>query len=246
MKPRVRAWWAWAASLALASALFVLWPGLDLWLAMPFYAGGGEFPANQQPLVQAVYVWAPRLGQIAFGLGLLALVLDALMHRSCSAQARPRRWLSPGLRRRVLAWLLVVVLGVGLVVHEALKNRVGRPRPVQTELMGGSAPFVPVFTLSTHCDRNCSFVSGHAAIAFSLMAWGMWASVARRRRWWLAGLLAGLGVGLVRMAQGGHFFSDIVFAGLAVWGTSLLVHALWLRWRWHQQSQRQRSRPGQR
>lgn len=227
MKPRVRAGWAWAVSLALASALFALWPGLDLWLALAFHAGGGEFPANQQPLVQAVYVWAPRLGQIAFGLGLLALVLDALLRRQ-------PRWLSPGLRRRVLAWLLVVVLGVGLVVHEALKNQVGRPRPVHTELMGGSAPFVPVFTLSTHCARNCSFVSGHAAIAFSLMAWGMWASASRRRRWWLAGMLAGLGVGLVRMAQGGHFFSDIVFAGLAVWGTSLLVHALWLRWRWRQ------------
>ena len=64
---------------------------------------------------------------------------------------RQPRWLSPGVRRRVLAWVLVVVLGVGLVVHEALKNRVGRPRPVQVEQMGGAAPFVPVFTLSTHC-----------------------------------------------------------------------------------------------
>ena len=60
-----------------------------------------------------------------FVLGVLALLVDALRRRLT------RRWLSPGLRRRVLAWLLVVVLGVGLVVHEALKNRVGRPRPVQ-------------------------------------------------------------------------------------------------------------------
>jgi len=227
MKPRVRAWWAWAVGLLLASAVFLTWPGLDLWLAMRFHAGEGQFPASQQPLVQAVYVWAPRLGQVAFVLGVLALLVDALRRRLT------RRWLSPGLRRRVLAWLLVVVLGVGLVVHEALKNRVGRPRPVQVEQMGGAAPFVPVFTLSSHCERNCSFVSGHAAIGFSLMAWGMWATASRRRRWWFGGVLAGLAIGAVRMAQGGHFLSDIVFAGLAVWGTSLLVRALWLRWRWY-------------
>jgi len=122
------------------------------------------------------------------------------------------------------------VLGVGLVVHEALKNRVGRPRPVQVEQMGGTAPFVPVFTLSTHCERNCSFVSGHAAIGFSLMAWGMWAPWSRRKQWLSASIGLGAAIGLMRIAQGGHFLSDVLFAGWTIWLIEQSIRAFWLRW----------------
>jgi len=32
----------------------------------------------------------------------------------------------------------------------------------------------------------------------------------------------------VRMAQGGHFLSDVLFAALAVWWTHLLIGRLWI------------------
>ena len=221
MKARTQAWLAWWLAFVVASAVFLAWPQLDLAVAAHFHESAGRFPADQLTVVQAVYVWAPRWGQIGFVLALLALCLGRWPVR------RLPRWVW----RRLMAWVLVVILGVGLVVHEALKDRVGRPRPVQVVQMGGQAPFVPIFTVSQHCERNCSFVSGHAAIGFSLMAIGMWATPPRRRRWWLAGVLAGSVIGLVRIAQGGHFLSDIVFSGLAIWGTGLLIRSLWLHWR---------------
>ncbi len=41
-----------------------------------------------------------------------------------------------------------------------------------------------------------------------------------------AGTVAGLAAGAVRMAQGGHFLSDVIFAGVAMALTVLLVR--WL------------------
>ena len=46
-----------------------------------------------------------------------------------------------------------------------------------------------------------------------------------------AGALAvGAGVGLLRMAGGGHFFTDVVFSGLFTFLTIWLVHGLIYRW----------------
>lgn len=221
LRPRQREALFWGACLLLASLLFLLWPAVDLIASMAYYRPDGGFAAVQWPWVDWVYHGAPRLGQALFVLSLLAGVCRWL------CPARVPRWLW----RRLAAWLLVVVLGVGLFVHEALKNRVGRPRPEQVVQMGGQAPYVPVYTLSGWCERNCSFVSGHAAIGFSVIGLGMWAPRVRRRRWWLAGMALGAFIGWVRIAQGGHFLSDIVFAGLSIWGSVILIRLGWLHWR---------------
>lgn len=224
MKARHRLSRMWGACFVLASGLFLWWPELDLWVATRFYDSTGLFPANQWVSVQAIYVWAPRLGWVLTAWTLVVLGL---------------RWLRPenislGLYRRCLAWILVAFLGNGLLVHEALKNQVGRPRPNQVQEMGGAVPFVPAFQVSQACARNCSFVSGHAALGFCALAFGMWAAPGGRRRWLVTGLVLGSAIGLGRIVQGGHFLSDIVFAFLAIWGSSLVIRAVWLRWRWWQ------------
>ena len=221
LQPRQREAMVWGACLVLASVVFLAWPGLDLATSLAYYSPESGFAAARWPWVDWVYHGAPRLGQALFVVGLLAGLGRWLW------PARVPRWFW----RRMAAWLLVVVLGVGLLVHEALKNRVGRPRPEQVVQMGGNAPYVPVYAVSGWCERNCSFVSGHAAIGFSVVGLGMWAPRRQRRRWWLAGMLLGAGIGWVRIAQGGHFLSDIVFSGLVVWGSAILIRWGWLHWR---------------
>ena len=223
MKARHRSNWIWLACFVLACVIFWGWPELDVWVATRFYDQTG-FPANRWVSVQAVYVWAPRLGWLLTAWALLVLVMRWV---------RPER-ISRGLSRRCWAWILVAFLGNGLLVHEALKNQVGRPRPSQVQEMGGAVPFVPALQVSQSCARNCSFVSGHAALGFGFIAFGMWASGQGRRRWMLTGLLMGSTIGLVRIVQGGHFLSDIVFAFLAMWGSVIVIRQVWLQWRYWQ------------
>ncbi len=157
------------------------------------------------------------------------------------------RWLriSPGKRRALSAWVAVVVLGVGLLVHEGFKNHWGRPRPHQVVELGGTLPYMPPLQPSDHCARNCAFVSGHAAGAFSLMALGMFRGRRSRWRWLVGGAMLGLLVGAVRVTQGGHFLSDVLFAGLIIAWCAELIRLTWL---WRISARRRRIRapgPGQ-
>mgnify|MGYP000057640139 CR=1 FL=1 len=136
----------------------------------------------------------------------------------------PRHW-----RRRAIALVVVAALGVGFLVHDVLKDSWGRPRPVATQAFGGAHPYQPALHPSDLCPRNCSFVSGHAAGGFMLLAVGMVGSRRTRWRWWAAGTAAGAVIGLARIAAGGHYLSDIVFGLLAVWGTAIVVREAWLR-----------------
>ena len=219
MKARQREGWLGGTGLALSVLLFTLWPTLDLQISLAFFdMPSATFSANNIPWVHAVYVATPWVGQAAFVLFCLGL-----LYLKIRPQAQRL-----GLQRRLLAWVLMAIVGLGVVVDWGLKNNVGRPRPEQLQLFGTNKPFVPAFQWSTHCDVNCSFVSGHAASGFSLMAWGMWAGWQRRQKFLLMGMVAGAAIGAVRVAQGGHFVSDVVFSGWAVWLTYLLIRYIWL------------------
>jgi lipid A 4'-phosphatase len=215
-----REWAGVAAALLLASLLFSLWPALDTTVSTWFFDGHG-FVGKQSDLVMAVYWLVPWLGRAVALAGLALLLL---------------RWWRGGLlwgwrARRVVVVACAMGLGVGALVNYALKEHSGRPRPVDTLQFGGAARFEPALSFAGSCTRNCSFVSGHAATGFVLMAWGLWGSPATRRRWWWRGLLLGALVGAGRVMQGGHFVSDVVFAGLAMVLACLLQRALWVRWR---------------
>jgi lipid A 4'-phosphatase len=219
MKARQREGWLGGTGLALSVLLFTLWPTLDLQISLAFFdMPSATFTANNIPWVHAVYVATPWVGRAAFVLFCLGL-----LYLKIRPQAQRL-----GLQRRLLAWVLMAIVGLGVVVDWGLKNNVGRPRPEQLQLFGADKPFVPAFQWSTHCDVNCSFVSGHAASGFSLMAWGMWAGWQRRQKFLLMGMVAGAAIGAVRVAQGGHFVSDVVFSGWAVWLTYLLIRYIWL------------------
>jgi membrane-associated phospholipid phosphatase len=208
----------WLAATLAALALFRLWPGLDLGVSAAAFDADGprRFPFGEAAPVQWLYLAVPWLGRCAL---LAALVL-------AWRSGTPPRW-----RRRAQALLLALVLGLWGVVNIGLKDHWGRPRPTEVSAFGGPHPFQPAGRISAYCDTNCAFVSGHAATGFTLMAVGLLGAPATRRRWGWIGLVAGVLIGTGRVLQGGHFLSDIVFAGLAMQGVCLLVRAGWVRWR---------------
>ncbi len=118
-------------------------------------------------------------------------------------------------RRQSLFIILLLALGPGLLVNVILKNHLGRPRPQELTEFGGRQQFVQ-FWQSGPTKHNSSFPSGHASIAFFLMApWFIFRNRRRSLGWsflWL-GTGFGLLVGMARIMQGGHFLSDVLWAG---------------------------------
>lgn len=205
----------YAALVGAALALFLLVPQLDLWVSGLFYEAGHGFELRD---------WAPMtlvfgmIRWIAWGVVLL-LALAALW---LFLMQRPL-WRFD--RKALLFVALSTALGPGLVANTVLKDHWGRARPTQIEAFGGTRQFTPAPLPARECPHNCSFVSGHAALGFSLVAFGFLLPPGRERR---RAIVAALGfggvVGLVRIAQGGHFLSDVVWAGLLVFGTTAVLH----------------------
>jgi lipid A 4'-phosphatase len=129
------------------------------------------------------------------------------------ALARRRHLFGLGLPEWIFL-ALVLITGPGLIANTVLKDNWARPRPLHVVEFGGPDRFTPVLERSGACERNCSFVSGEASATFALGF--AFALLARRRRAEImaAGIAAGSLAGLVRMGEGGHFLSDVVFAGV--------------------------------
>ena len=60
---------------------------------------------------------------------------------------------------------------------------------------------------------NCSFVSGDAAVGFSLIALYF---VTKNKMFFYLSVTAGCSMGLIRILAGAHFLSDIIFSGLVL------------------------------
>lgn len=213
---RVAAALRWAP-LGLLGLAFVIWPGLDLALSAAVHDPGRApaFLAADHLLVRASYVAVPWLGRGV----LLAAAAVTLWPRE-----RVGRW-----RRRAALLLGVALLGNGAAVTWLLKDHGGRPRPLAVHAFGGDQPFVAALRPGGPCGHNCSFVSGHAAAGYTLMAVGLLSAPATRRRWAAVGLAAGTAIGAGRVLQGGHFASDVVFAAIVIGAVCALLRAAWLR-----------------
>jgi len=219
MKPRQPTWVWVMMALLLSMALFALRPELDNQVSRHYFDPAlPGFPAKGNTWLTLLYQLAPLLNQILFVASVLVVV----------AVWRKPHWVSVRWRRRSMSWALMMVLGIGVVVDWALKDHVGRARPEQTHTFGGPLADKPLFEWRQSCDLNCSFVSGHAAGGFALMAWGMWAPRRKRHQWMVLGLLAGSGLGWMRIAQGGHYLSDVVFAGWVIWLVYHAIRHIWL------------------
>jgi len=190
---------------------------LDLLVSDLFYAGSGRFSGSGTFWEELFYYSVgPVVGSV-FGGAVLLWLYNRLRHRAIAG------WNG----RKLLYVMLVLGLGSGLVVNALLKEHLGRARPARTAVYGGQYPFTPLFVPTEHAGYSCT--SGHAAAAFSLLAFGM---VARRRRrlWFTGALLYGTAVGIARISAGGHFFSDVMGSLFIVYITAgVLYHFMFER-----------------
>ena len=210
-----------ALAIAVVAGLaFGLYPQLDLDLISPFYhpATGWVVGGRGWLLVRNVASGLIALTAAPAGIALLGKIV------------RPHKpTLMP--TRHALLILLTLALGPGLLANTILKDNWGRPRPSEVTEFGGPLKFLPWWDPRGPCPKNCSFIAGEPSGAFWTLAPAAltpphWRAVA-----YGAALAFGAVVGLVRAAGGGHFFSDVVFAGVFMFLLIWIMHGLLLRWR---------------
>jgi lipid A 4'-phosphatase len=213
--------WAWGVPIAvgvLAAAVFLAMPRIDLAAARLFYAPDTGFVGQH-------LAWVQALRQLFVGLylGAIALCLGGL---GMTWRSRPQ-WLQLGWAK----WLFLaacLAAGPGLVANVVLKNHWGRARPIHVVELGGAKAFTPPLVIARECRRNCSFLSGEASSTYltfyaAAVLFPQWSATLV-----VIGTVGGFATGLIRMSQGGHFLSDVVFAGVFMALTVLVLRALML------------------
>lgn len=196
--------------ITLTSAVFLAFPGIDIWFSNLFYANG--FAVAQ--LKAFIYLRDLLRNATAIIPTVLVIVLVIKLvwpHR--------RSLLKP---RDIVFILSTLGIGPGIVTNAIFKSNWGRPRPYTVDGFGGDLPFVGVWKITHYCSHNCSFVSGEGSSAI----WLVTLAVLLPKRWRATGIkvLVGFAVAfsLNRVAFGAHFLSDVVLA----WWITLLTIAI--------------------
>jgi len=201
--------------------LFGLYPELDLKLAAMFYdAADKNFPLKLNAaaaFVRDVAMWIAW----AFALPSIAALVWKMI--------RPDRPLL--VRGRTIIFLLAtMIMSAGVLTNLTFKSYWGRPRPVVVTQFNGSDAFVPWWDPRGSCGRNCSFFSGEGATAFWTYAPAALTPPAWRPLAYAVATVFGIVTSGLRMAFGGHFFTDVAIAGIVSFLVIWLAYALIYRW----------------
>lgn len=204
----------WVLPIFMIALVTPFTPFLDLEFERHFYEEG-HF--QNTSLLQFIYDWGVFPGQVTGVLALVGILLSFLLP-SCRH-----------LRKISLFIALTLAIGSGLFIHLMLKDHWGRPRPRQVIEFGGTQEFRPYYSPNffNQPEPSKSFTCGHCSLGFYFFAF-----ILLGRRYnirWLFNLgifltlLLGLSLSYARMAQGGHFFSDVLFSALIMWLTALAL-----------------------
>jgi lipid A 4'-phosphatase len=202
--------------LASAIVLFWLFPGLDLWASRLLYKGNHEFVGSHSAVLGIVRAFFNATFALTCVVAALGLIIASRSGRS---------WLS----LPFYTWLfLAICLGVGpgIVTNLGLKDHWDRARPHDVMEFGGTKKFSSPIHPSDQCESHCSFVSGEASSIFVIFFAAALMFRRRARTLIALGIMLGTATGFVRMAQGAHFLSDVVFAGILMAFTVAIIELI--------------------
>lgn len=209
---------------AVVGVAFGLFPALDLHISRFFYeiadAQHNMFALRLSPLwgfLRDTGLWISRLMIVP---AVAALVIKLVWPR--------RKLLMSG--RAIVFLIATMALGPGLLVNAGLKDHWGRYRPIDVTEFGGSGPFTAWWDPRGGCPGNCSFVSGDVSSALWTMAPAALAPPPWRALAYGAALTLTAAMAVLRMMFGGHFPSDVIFAGVFTYLMIWLCYALVYRW----------------
>jgi lipid A 4'-phosphatase len=203
--------WDFAIPLSVLLVLtFVMWlSSADLILAKRFYSPIAGWPwKDARPWID-LYNYG-NIPPLMLALCGLVLFVFSFLFRKIAHY-----------RRIGLFLVIYLILGPGLIVNTVFKDHWGRPRPVEVKNFGGTEQYLNVWERGTP-GKDKSFPSGHAAVGYFLFAPFFFLRRQSPKWAWfflLLGLSYGTFMGIGRMAQGGHFATDVLWA----WGITYLT-----------------------
>lgn len=227
LAPFSRTWVAVGLGLSTLILLVVFnrFPGIDVTVAGWFFTerpcpdghpreSCGGFLAMSDPnlmMVREVLHYLP----VSIAIALILAAIPA----GFSDKARLRLF-----SRGAMTAVATILISSLVIVNLILKEFVGRPRPINTDLFAGDLPFVEAGRFTDYCASNCSFVSGEASTGFWLVCLvPLFPARFRPLAWVITLSLASVTAGL-RMAFGGHYLSDVVLgAGITLTVFSVLA-----------------------
>ena len=209
---------------AVNGLVFGLFPELELRVSQHFHdvidAGGNVFSWRIYPplmLARDIGLWVST-----------AIIAPVLVALAIKFILPTRRLLIPG--RAIIFLTATLALGPGLVVNVILKDHWGRSRPIDVTQLGGAERYVRWWDPTGECPNNCSFVSGDVSGAFWTLAPAALTPLPYRPLAYGAALALGTVMAAFRVMAGGHFVSDVVFAGVFTFLIIWLAYALIYRW----------------
>ena len=198
----------------LTALLFFLYPQLDINFSALFFSDGA-FQAKNNPLVRFIYKAAPK----ATGLFFIALIASHIY-----MTAKKKSVLFGYNKKHYTYLILAMIIGPLLLVNGILKETSGRARPRHVTEFGGTKQFSPAFIFTDQCNKNCSFVCGHASAGFYFVSLALLYKGRKKRIIFWSAVTAGGLIGLIRIMMGGHFLSDVIFSFAFVYLSSLLLY----------------------
>ncbi|WDI44355.1 phosphatase PAP2 family protein [Bremerella sp. P1] len=196
---------------------------LDLVTTHQFFRAQGEdpFPYGETLLATTIYDYGP-IPAILFGVASVATWIGSYLFASLAS------W-----RKSAMFCSLAILIGPGILINTVLKPNWGRPRPIDTVVFGGEYNYVPPGTIGPY-EMAKSFPSGHASMGFVFL---LPAFLLLRKNptaaacVFVVGFLCGAGVGASRIAEGGHYLSDIAWSGAIVYFTGLTLYVGMYGWK---------------
>ncbi len=195
------------------SALFIS-SDWDIQLQKPFYnSSDGWFMKDSQPW-RLLYKVGTIPGLMLAVSGIVLLILSFTKSKYLKY-------------RKIGAFiLLVMIIAPGVIVNAGFKDHWGRIRPRNIQEFNGKYEYIELWEKGV-TGKGKSFPCGHASMGFYFFVLFFLYRKTNRKAavfWFIFAMVYGTLIGIARMAGGGHFASDVLWAGAFVYITCLILY----------------------
>lgn len=181
---------------------FILFPKFDIFFSKLFFF--------EEKFISDKYVFIRSLRSfLKDSMIVISIVSFLLIMVNFFFKKKKKPILKPRTRLILIGFIVGPVIGCGLIANFYFKDNWGRARPINIQEFGGEKTYTQPFIISDQCERNCSWISGEASAAFSFIAGTI---IIKSPIFFLLNIIFGIIVSFCRIAMGGHFLSDNIFA----------------------------------